>query len=84
MEDRGTALTRAGRELTSFGTDTAEQRAFQAGQTVNRAPSNEFRTAAGNPYRVIQSKDWLVGPGGKRTRKIYLLPNGQRTLTRPT
>ena len=86
VEDRGTALTRAGRELASFGTDTAEQRAFQAGQAWwgNAAPSNEFRTAAGNLYRVIQSKDWLVGPGGKRTRKIYLLPNGQRTLTRPT
>ncbi len=86
VEDRGTGLTRAGRELTSFGTDTAEQRAFQAGQAwwVNAAPSNEFRTAAGNPYRVIQSKSWLVGPGGKRTRKIYLLPNGKRTLTRPT
>ena len=86
VQDRGTTLTRAGRELTAFGTDTAEQRAFQAGQAgwQNAAPSNEFRTAAGNPYRVIQSKDWLVGPGGKRTRKIYLLPNGQRTLTRPT
>ena len=86
VQDRGTTLTRAGRELTAFGTDTAEQRAFQAGQAgwQNAAPSNEFRTAAGNPYRVIQSKDWLVGPGGKRTRKIYVLPNGQRTLTRPT
>ena len=86
VQDRGTTLTRAGRELTAFGTDTAEQRAFQAGQAgwQNASPSNEFRTAAGNPYRVIQSKDWLVGPGGKRTRKIYLLPNGQRTLTRPT
>lgn len=85
VEDRGTALTRAGRELTSFTTDTAEQRAFQAGQTgwSNQAPSNEFRSASGKPYRVITSKNWLIGPDGKRTKKIYMNPDGSRSLVRP-
>ncbi len=85
VEDRSTTFQRAGRELTSFGTDTAEQRAFQAGQTgwVNQSPANEFRSAKGTPYRVLMSKDWLVGPGGKRTRKIYMTADGTRSLTRP-
>lgn len=85
VEDRRTSVQRGGRELGAFSTDTAEQRAFQAGQSgwENRAPANEFQSPSGKAYRVIMSKDWLVGPGGKRTRKIYLTPDGRRSLVRP-
>ena len=85
VEDRDQTVRRGGRELGAFTTDTAEQRAFMAGQSgwENRGPANEFKSPKGMSYRVIMSKDWLVGPGGKRTKKIYLTPDGRRSLVRP-
>lgn len=79
VEDRRTSVQRGGRELGAFRTDTAEQRAFQAGQTgwENRGPANEFLSPTGKAYRVLVQKD------GKRKRKIYLTPDGRRSLVRP-
>jgi hypothetical protein len=57
VNDRTDALAQAFRELGFFETDTAEQRAFQAGQSGlgPQRPANEFLDAKG-AYRIVKKK----------------------------
>ena len=69
-------VDRAGREHTFFGADAGNQRWFEAsrmGVQMPTAPKGEFKTAAGNSYRVLK--------GAKRT--LYLWPDGIKRPTRP-
>ncbi len=63
-QDREQAELRAEREATQFGLDTDGQKVLQASQNnwnPATGPSNEFRDASGNPYRVIQRGGMTVG-----------------------
>ena len=65
-QDRTTALTRAQRENSAFGIDLNSQRYYQAagaGWQPPTGPSNEFRDAQGNPYRVVTQGNQTVGIG---------------------
>lgn len=65
-QDRTTALTRAQREGSAFGIDLNAQRFYQAagaGWQPQSGPSNEFRDAQGNPYRVVVQGNQTVGIG---------------------
>jgi hypothetical protein len=69
IDDRGTQVTRGGRESVFFGADTAKAKSFQAAGTgwdPGAKPSNEFVGAQG-PARTIRRGNtvYRVDPAGK-------------------